>query len=171
VVGGGGGDRTGRPRKQEHRLSLKGGAKKVGEDGLGGLGGALQWADLVTQLGAAYPEAINSCLIDMLNEPDCWGLSWQASNGYPSSGDLYLAAMDAIYAVNSGTPPPSRSQCSVPLFRFCSFLQHFAIIFADLPFCLANFVFWRVLPLSWKNIRTSSKILTIPLASFQARQL
>jgi hypothetical protein len=58
----------------------------------------------VNRLGTAYPDAVNSCLIDLLNEPDCWDLSWQANNGKPSSGDLYLAAMDAIYAVNSGTP-------------------------------------------------------------------
>lgn len=68
---------------------------------------ALQWADLVQQLGTAYPDAINSCMIDMLNEPDCWGLTWEAQDGNPSAGDLYLAAMDAIYAVNPGASRPS----------------------------------------------------------------
>lgn len=73
----------------------------------------VQWPDLVQRLGTSYPDAINSCMIDMLNEPDCWGLTWEAHDGYPSAGDLYLAAMDAIYAVNSGLSRPSPLRYSV----------------------------------------------------------
>jgi hypothetical protein len=58
--------------------------------------------DLITELGNAYPDALTRCMVDMLNEPDSWGLSWDAQDGLPASGDLYLAAMDAIYQVNSG---------------------------------------------------------------------
>jgi hypothetical protein len=61
-----------------------------------------QWADLITALGNTYPDALTRCMVDMLNEPDSWGLSWDAQDGLPASGDLYLAAMDAIYQVNSG---------------------------------------------------------------------
>ena len=61
-----------------------------------------QWAALVTQLTNQYPDAAARSLIDILNEPDAFKLQWQAQNGLPGAGDLYIAAMDAIYPVNQG---------------------------------------------------------------------
>ncbi|KAL3142124.1 hypothetical protein ABBQ32_004742 [Trebouxia sp. C0010 RCD-2024] len=54
------------------------------------------WPDLVNRI-SQDPVASQKIMIDMLNEPDCQYLQWQAANG---AGDLYLAAMDAIYKVN-----------------------------------------------------------------------
>jgi len=77
----------------------------------------------MTQLTNTYPNAAAHSLVDILNEPDAWGLKWQAQNGLPGVGDLYLAAMDAIYPVNPGPPPPPRTYqssffpnaCNAPL--------------------------------------------------------
>lgn len=65
-----------------------------------------QWADLVAQLTEQYPDAAARVFVDILNEPDSFQLQWQAQDdaGLPGAGDLYLAAMDAIYPVNSGEP-------------------------------------------------------------------
>ena len=41
-------------------------------------------------------------MVDILNEPDFGNLRWEAANGLPGVGDLYLQAMDALYNVNSG---------------------------------------------------------------------
>ena len=41
-------------------------------------------------------------MVDILNEPDFGNLRWEASNGLPGVGDLYLQAMDAMYNVNPG---------------------------------------------------------------------
>ena len=56
----------------------------------------------MTQLTHNSPNAAARSLIDILNEPDAFKLQWQAQNGLPALSDLYLAAMDAIYPVNSG---------------------------------------------------------------------
>lgn len=56
----------------------------------------------MTQLTNQYPNAAAMCLCDLLNEPDAFKLQWSAQNGLPGVGDLYLAAMDAIYPVNPG---------------------------------------------------------------------
>ena len=62
----------------------------------------MQWAALMTQLTNQYPDAAARSLVDILNEPDAFKLQWQAQNGLPGAGDLYIAAMDAIYPVNPG---------------------------------------------------------------------
>ena len=41
-------------------------------------------------------------MADILNEPDFGNLRWEAYNGLPGLGDLYLQAMDALYAANPG---------------------------------------------------------------------
>ena len=66
--------------------------------------GCAQWADLVAQLTAKYPNAAARIFVDILNEPDSFQLQWQAQAdaGLPGAGDLYLAAMDAVYPVNNG---------------------------------------------------------------------
>lgn len=58
------------------------------------------WKQLATSI-AADPVASNYVMFDILNEPDSKGLRWEAANGKPGVGDLYLRAMDAINSVNS----------------------------------------------------------------------
>lgn len=41
-------------------------------------------------------------MCDILNEPDFGNLRWEPANGLPGMGDLYLQAMDALYAANPG---------------------------------------------------------------------
>ena len=83
-----------------------------------------QWADLVAQLTARYPDAAARVLVDILNEPDSFQLQWQAQDGagLPGAGDLYLAAMDAVYAVNSGArpAPPRRRRAPLRLAAPCA---------------------------------------------------
>lgn len=64
----------------------------------------------MAQLTAKYPDAAARVFIDILNEPDSFQLQWQAQAdaGLPGAGDLYLAAMDAIYPVNNGDTLLSR---------------------------------------------------------------
>lgn len=53
---------------------------------------------------------------DILNEPDfITGMGWTPQNGNPGMGDLYLQAMDAIYAVNPGAALSLVTLCSIPL--------------------------------------------------------
>ena len=87
-----------------------------------------QWADLVAQLTEQYPDAAARVFVDILNEPDSFQLQWQAQDdaGLPGAGDLYLAAMDAIYPVNSGArcwkccaTSKDKSQDNVLLSGFC----------------------------------------------------
>ncbi len=44
----------------------------------------------------------NRVLYDVLNEPDAFGVRFEMQNGRPGMKDLYLAAFDAIYAINPG---------------------------------------------------------------------
>eukprot|EP00884_Botryococcus_braunii_P019613 jgi/Botrbrau1/6335/Bobra.0339s0042.1 len=60
-----------------------------------------QWVHLVTRLALEYPDATSRVLLDTLNEPDVYGLGWQAINAsMPAAGDLYLEVMDALYPIN-----------------------------------------------------------------------
>ena len=71
----------------------------------------MQWAALMTQLTNQYPDAAARSLVDILNEPDAFKLQWQAQNGLPGAGDLYIAAMDAIYPVNPGMISCRKADC------------------------------------------------------------
>lgn len=65
-----------------------------------------QWRKLWTEMVARYPASSRRVLLDVLNEPDVWGLGWQAVPGnasLPAAGDLYLEAMDALHEANPGT--------------------------------------------------------------------
>ena len=63
-----------------------------------------QWRKLWTEMVARYPASSRRVLLDVLNEPDVWGLSWQALNStHPAAGDLYLEAMDALHEANPHT--------------------------------------------------------------------
>ena len=57
-------------------------------------------ADLIHCGLAAVASARIMC--DILNEPDFGNLRWEAYNGLPALSDLYLQAMDALYAANPG---------------------------------------------------------------------
>ena len=61
-----------------------------------------RWVDLTTRLTKQYPRAASMSLIDILNEPDAWGVGWTPANGKPGYGDMALTIMDALYKVNPG---------------------------------------------------------------------
>jgi aryl-phospho-beta-D-glucosidase BglC (GH1 family) len=57
------------------------------------------WVTLATAI-AQDPIAKERVMIDLLNEPDNFGLRWEASNQKPGLKDIYLSAMDALYQVD-----------------------------------------------------------------------
>jgi aryl-phospho-beta-D-glucosidase BglC (GH1 family) len=59
---------------------------------------ASNYAKLVSEL-STDPVVRDHLMVDVLNEPDQYGLQWQPQNGKPGLGNLYLQAMDAISAV------------------------------------------------------------------------
>ena len=61
-----------------------------------------RWTDLATKLTQRYPLAASMSLIDILNEPDAWGVGWTPQNGKPGYGDMSLKIMDSLYQVNPG---------------------------------------------------------------------
>ena len=61
-----------------------------------------RWAALARKLVAAYPATAGRVVLDIMNEPDCVGMGWQARDGKPAAGDLYLAALDAVFGVWDG---------------------------------------------------------------------
>lgn len=61
------------------------------------------WVDYWKQLATgitADPIASSYTMYDILNEPDSKDLRWEASDGKPGVGDLYLRGMDAIHDIN-----------------------------------------------------------------------
>lgn len=63
-----------------------------------------QWVQYWVQLvNAISQDSISreKLMIDLLNEPDNYGIRWEASGNLPALKDLYLSAMDAIYPINS----------------------------------------------------------------------
>lgn len=58
-----------------------------------------QWTDLVSKI-SQDPVSKKMLMIDILNEPDNFGLRWEPSGQMPGLKDLYLSAMDAIYPIN-----------------------------------------------------------------------
>ena len=61
-----------------------------------------RWTDLATKLTQRYPLAASMSMIDIINEPDAWGVGWTPQNGKPGYGDMSLKIMDALYKVNPG---------------------------------------------------------------------
>jgi len=55
-----------------------------------------RWKELGARLAADQPASLGKVLVDLLNEPDAWGLAWEARGGKPGMTGLYLAAMDAL---------------------------------------------------------------------------
>jgi len=64
-------------------------------------GWATSWASLAAAL-AADPTTSSRVMLDILNEPDNFGLRWEASGGKPALKDLYLSALDAIESAAPG---------------------------------------------------------------------
>ncbi len=61
-----------------------------------------QWVQYWIQLATAIsqdPVSRERIMIDILNEPDNFGIRWEASGGHPALKDLYLSAMDAIHPI------------------------------------------------------------------------
>jgi hypothetical protein len=48
---------------------------------------------------AGDPAIGDRILVDVLNEPDNYGVRWEAGGGKPGLTELYLSAMDAMHAV------------------------------------------------------------------------
>ncbi|KAL0031693.1 hypothetical protein WJX79_001570 [Trebouxia sp. C0005] len=64
-----------------------------------------QWlSDWVTLLKAVAQDSISSqmLMIDVLNEPDVFGVRWEAANGKPGYADLCIQLMDAVYSIVPG---------------------------------------------------------------------
>ncbi|HSX37466.1 MAG TPA: cellulase family glycosylhydrolase, partial [Chlamydiales bacterium] len=57
------------------------------------------WVNLVTAI-SKDPVSKKMLMIDILNEPDNYGVRWEASGSLPGLRTLYLAMMDAVYPVN-----------------------------------------------------------------------
>nr|QOL01204.1 putative extracellular protein TR9_013c [Trebouxia lynnae] len=64
-----------------------------------------QWlSDWTTLLRAIAQDPISSqkLMIDVLNEPDVFGVRWEAANGKPGYADLCIRLMDAAYSIVPG---------------------------------------------------------------------
>lgn len=59
-----------------------------------------QWTDLVIRI-SEDPISKKMLMIDILNEPDNYGILWEPSGQKPGLKDLYLDVMEAIYPINS----------------------------------------------------------------------
>lgn len=57
------------------------------------------WKDLVGRI-SQDPLSKKMLMIDILNEPDQFGIRWEASAQAPGLKDLYISAMDALYPIN-----------------------------------------------------------------------
>ncbi len=57
------------------------------------------WVHLATAI-AQDPIAKDHVMLDLLNEPDNFGIRWESSGQKPGLKDLYLSAMDALSLVN-----------------------------------------------------------------------
>lgn len=58
------------------------------------------WVQLVTAI-SSDPISKSMLMLDLLNEPDNFGVRWEASGNTPALTDLYLSAMDALYPINN----------------------------------------------------------------------
>lgn len=59
-----------------------------------------QWTDLVIRI-SEDPISKKMLMIDILNEPDNYGILWEPSGQKPGLKDLYLEVMEAVYPINS----------------------------------------------------------------------
>ncbi|CAL8465540.1 g5076 [Coccomyxa elongata] len=58
------------------------------------------WVSLVKDILADTPEAKGRLLIDLINEPDGYTLTWEGKGlSYPPMSQIYLKAMDALYPI------------------------------------------------------------------------
>eukprot|EP00884_Botryococcus_braunii_P017026 jgi/Botrbrau1/4006/Bobra.0016s0017.1 len=57
------------------------------------------WVRLLTRVSRS-PATAPRLLLSLLNNGDIYGLKWTQGGGVPAVGDLYLAAMDALWPVN-----------------------------------------------------------------------
>ena len=84
-----------------------------------------QWGKLWREMVARHPESARRVLLDVLNEPDVWGLGWSPGMGkdehgketgepVPAAGDLYLEAMDALDAEWPGSTVFVLQGCGQP---------------------------------------------------------
>lgn len=58
-----------------------------------------QWVILATAI-AQDPIAKEQVMFDLLNEPDNFGIRWEAANNKPGLKDLYLSAMDVLHQID-----------------------------------------------------------------------
>ena len=58
------------------------------------------WEKLTKDLNA-NPNVSGKLMIDLINEPDAYNIRWEAANGNPGLTDMYLQALDRLYAVCS----------------------------------------------------------------------
>lgn len=58
------------------------------------------WVKLVTAI-SQDPISKSMLMVDLLNEPDSKGIRWEASGNTAGLSALYIAAMDALYPINS----------------------------------------------------------------------
>ncbi|HSW86842.1 MAG TPA: cellulase family glycosylhydrolase [Rhabdochlamydiaceae bacterium] len=58
------------------------------------------WVQLVTAI-SKDPVSKSMLMVDLLNEPDNFGVRWEASGSTPALTDLYLSVMDALYPINN----------------------------------------------------------------------
>ena len=72
------------------------------------------------------PVVARRCFYDVLNEPDAFGVRFEAREGRPAMKDLYLQVFDAIYAINPGVlPHPGSFPQSPDLSQIqCLFTMH-----------------------------------------------
>ncbi|DBB06710.1 TPA: hypothetical protein ACH3X1_012211 [Trebouxia sp. C0004] len=64
-----------------------------------------QWlSDWVTLLKAVAQDSVSSqmLMIDVLNEPDVFGVRWEAANGKPGYANLCIQLMDAVHSIVPG---------------------------------------------------------------------
>ena len=59
------------------------------------------WVTLASAI-AQDPVAKEKVMLDLLNEPDNFGIRWERTSNRPALADLYLKAMDALHDVYPG---------------------------------------------------------------------
>lgn len=57
------------------------------------------WVELATAI-SEDPIAKKRVMLDLLNEPDNFGIRWESSGKKPGLKELYLSAMDVLYQIN-----------------------------------------------------------------------